>query len=90
MRLFFSNKKLNEKIQNREINTYLTQEELSKTDLIIFFFKNYNFELSNKVKLNQKKIKYFKKKCYQPILLKYLIFGKKCNENLEIYFYENK
>ena len=90
LRLFFSNKKLNEKIQNREINTYLTQEELSKTDLIIFFFKNYNFELSNKVKLNQKKIKYCKKKCYQPILLKYLIFGKKCNENLEIYFYENK
>ena len=88
LRLFFNNKNLNEKIQNRKINTYLTEEELSETNLIIFFFKNYNFVLSDKFNLNQKKVKKIKKKCYQPILLKYLIFGKKCNENLEIYFYE--
>lgn len=88
LRLFFNNKNLNEKIQNRKINTYLTEEELSETNLIIFFFKNYNFVLSDKFNLNQKKVKTIKKNCYQPILLKYLIFGKKCNENLEIYFYE--
>ena len=64
-------------------------EELSQTNLIIFYFKNYNFELSNKFNFSQKKAKTIKKKCYQPILLKYLIFAKKCNENLEIYFYEN-
>ena len=89
LRLFFSDKNLNEKIQNRKINTYLTEEELSQTNLIIFYFKNYNFKLSNKFNLSQKKVKTIKRKCYQPILLKYLIFGKKCYENLEIYFYEN-
>ena len=89
LRLFYSDKNLNEKIQSRKTNTYLTEEELSQTDLIIFYFKNYNFELSNKFNLSQKKAKIIKKKCYQPILLKYLIFGKKCNENLEIYLYEN-
>ena len=90
LKLFFYDKNLIEKKQNKELDTYFSNHDLNETNLIIFFFKSKNLELLNKnLYLDQKKMKTIKKKCYQPILLKYLIFNKKCNENLEIYFYEN-
>ena len=54
---YFYDKNLNEKIQSRKLDTYLTEEELNETNLIIFFFKNYNFELSNKFNLRPKRSK---------------------------------
>lgn len=90
LKLFFYDKNLNEKNQNNDSNTYISKYEFNETDLIIFFYKSNNLRVfNNNFGLDEKKIKAIKKKCYQPILPKYFIFGKKCNENLEIYFYDN-